>query len=83
MYEYKGPYPLGNLCVVGDRNQPPPADSMIDSIVDHTVGMAYLLGDWVTNKRATRIAGRLDDRQFISSMFDNSSRTHCPAAVAQ
>ena len=44
-------------------------------IADHQVGMAFLLGNWANDCRATRIVGRLDDRRLISSMFDISLPT--------
>ena len=44
-------------------------------IADHPVGMAFLLGNWATDRRVTRIAGRLDDHQLISNMFDISLPT--------
>ena len=48
---------------------------ILPKVSDHPVGMAYLLGDW---------AGRLDDRRLISSMFNISPQTDCPAtAVAR
>ena len=54
------------------------ADSSTDSSADCPVGMAYLLGDWATDRRAT------ERRQLISSMFDISLPTDRPAtAIAQ
>ena len=39
--------------------------------------MAFLFGNWGTDHRLTRIAGQLDDRRLISSMFDISLPTGC------
>ena len=52
-----------------------------NSIADHPVGMAYLLGNWPTDHQATSIAGQLDDRRFISSIFDISPSTGRSATV--
>ena len=35
------------------------ADLSADSSADLPVGMAYLLGNWATNRRATTVVGRL------------------------
>ena len=48
-------------------------------MADHPVGMAYLLGDWATDRKATAVAGRQGDHWLISSMFDISSPTDRPA----
>ena len=51
--------------------------------------MAFLLANWTTDRRETRIAGgldhrRLDDHRLISSMFDISLLTdQAAAAVAR
>ena len=53
-------------------------------IANHPVGMAFLLGNWATERWATRIAGRLNDHRLISFMFDISLPTGRSAtAVAQ
>ena len=50
----------------------------------HPVGMAYLLSYWATDRLAITVAGLWEDHQLISSMFDISLPTDCPAtAVAQ
>ena len=51
------------------------ADSMADSIADHPVGMAYSLGGWETDHRATATDGRWGDCRPISSIFDVSLAT--------
>ena len=61
---HKGPYPLGE----------PTADSTANSIADHPVGMAYLLGNW--NRWAS------GSPQLISSMFDSPLTDRSVTAVA-
>ena len=56
---------------------------MADSMADHPVGMAYLLGDLATDRWATAFAGRQGDRRLISSMFDISPPTDCPVTWRQ
>ena len=48
------------------------------------MGMAFLLANWATGRRVTRIAGRLNDRRLISNIFDIILPTGCSAtAVAR
>ena len=44
------------------------------------MGMAYLLGDWATERRAITVVGQREDR-LISSMFDISPPTDRPATT--
>ena len=48
------------------------ANSITASIADYPVGMAYLLGNWATDRQANAVSGRRGDCQLISSMFDVS-----------
>ena len=74
----KGPYPLGNRWYNRRYNRPTTADCTADCTTDCLVGMAYLLGDWATDRPATGY------RRLISSMFDISPPTRRPAtAVAR
>ena len=57
------------------------ADSMVDSMADHPVSMAYLLGDRATGCRVISVAGCREDRRLISSMFDISLPTDHPATA--
>ena len=57
------------------------ADSIADSIGDHPVAMAYLLGNWATDCRAFAIAGLRGHHRLISSMFDISRPTDYPATA--
>ena len=59
----KGPYPLGDF-------------GMTNFVANLPVGMAYLLGNWATDRRAIAVAGKLGDRRLISSMFDISLPTN-------
>ena len=46
------PYPLGNFGV-------------ISGTIDHPVGMAYLLGNLATDRRATAVARQPDSNQSV------------------
>ena len=58
------------------------ADFSTDSVADLPVGIAYLLGNWATDRRATAVAGRLGDHRLISNMFDQWLRTEQPSGYA-
>ena len=48
----KGPYPLGDFCVIASKSAATAVCTGYSS-PDHPVGMACLLGNWVTDCRAT------------------------------
>ena len=54
----KGPYPLGDRRYNRRYNRLTTADCTADCTTDCLVGMAYLLGNWATGRRATAVAGR-------------------------
>ena len=48
-------------------NRPMTADCTADCTTDCLVGMAYLLGNWATGRRATAIAGRLENADLYQA----------------
>ena len=58
-------------------------DQRLNSVADLPEGMTYLLGNWVTDRRANAVGRQLGDRRLISSMFDISLPTIAQQSVAR
>ena len=56
-YSLTAPYPLSDFCMIGNRI----SHRRPILIADHPVGMAYLMDNWTSDRRATKSVGRLDD----------------------